>query len=84
MESIRTRKMKATNLYKGVKILVEGFFYTVLSVTDGEYCGQPVIEVDFDLNPENNKGLETFMHCGFYKPGELVNVHYSSNQVLCV
>ncbi|HBG9400288.1 TPA: hypothetical protein ACW0R2_004847 [Citrobacter freundii] len=82
--SIPTLQMKAGNIYAGVKVLVEGFFYTVAAVSDGEYCGQPVIEVDFDLTPERNPGLESFMHCGFYRASEIIHVHPSSNQVLCL
>lgn len=82
--SIPTLQMKAGNIHAGVKVLVEGFFYSVTSVSDGEYCGQPVIEVDFDLTPERNPGLDSFMHCGFYGANEIVHVHTSSNQVLCL
>ncbi|MCO1294123.1 hypothetical protein MLP95_19750, partial [Escherichia coli] len=77
--SINTRNMLARNIYAGLRILLGGEFFTVTQVKKGEYCGQEVIEIDFDW-PENCDVL----HAGFYTPGEVVRVHPSSNQVLCL
>ncbi|WP_410737713.1 hypothetical protein, partial [Citrobacter freundii] len=77
--AINTRRMLASNIYVGLQILVDDEFLTVTLAEKGEYCGQEVIEVDFDW-PENCQA----MHAGFYTPGEVVKVHSSSNQVLCI
>ncbi|ECC1439274.1 hypothetical protein FNU55_21015 [Salmonella enterica] len=77
--SLDTRNMLARNIYVGLQILLDGKFFTVTQVEKGEYCGQEVIEIDFDW-PENCDVL----HAGFYTPGEVVKVHSSSNQVLCI
>ena len=77
--SINTRSMLASNIYTGLKILLDDNFFTVTQVEKGEYCGQEVIEIDFDWR-ENCEVL----HAGFYTPGEVVRVHPSSNQVLCL
>ncbi|HAV7751238.1 TPA: hypothetical protein JK830_005014, partial [Escherichia coli] len=74
-----TRRMLASNIYVGLQIFVDGVFLRVTQVGKGEYCGQKTIEVDFDW-PEDCKVL----HAGFYAPGEIVKVHSSSNQVLCL
>ncbi|EOI3558143.1 hypothetical protein ACMSZQ_004505, partial [Cronobacter dublinensis] len=77
--SLNTRNMLARNIYVGLQILLDGKFFTVTQVEKGEYCGQEVIEIDFEW-PENCDVL----HAGFYTPGEVVKVHSSSNQVLCI